>query len=88
LTKPEKGILPSFLKIDGQLKDSLLAYILDPSQKDVRVKNFSKRLVEHIGKLDPIPENDILKYVQRILENFTDEQFNDLANKEYSYAKK
>lgn len=88
LDETRQGHTPSFLKIDGKFKESILSYILDPSRKEERVKNFSKRLVDQIGKLDPIPESDILKYVQRILEDFTDEQFNDLASKEYSYAKK
>ncbi|OYU56435.1 MAG: restriction endonuclease [Chitinophagaceae bacterium BSSC1] len=88
LDETRQGHTPSFLKIDGKFKESILSYILDPSRKEERVKNFSKRLVDQIGKLDPIPEVDILKYVQRILENFTDEQFNDLASKEYSYARK
>lgn len=79
---------PTFVKIDGVLKEGLLAYILDPSRKDTRVKNFTKRIMSIIGNIYPIPDSEIEKYVKRILEDFTDEQFTDFSNNEYTYTDK
>ena len=57
-------------------------------EKDSRVKNLTKRIMDLLGKMDPIKEIDIQKYVNRILEDFSDEQFNDFFSKQYSYVDK
>ncbi len=79
---------PTFVRIDGPAKESVLSYILDPSRKESRVKNFTKRILDIIGNMYPIPDKEIEKYINRILEDFTDEQFGDLANNEYTYTDK
>ncbi len=79
---------PTFLKIDGTVREKVLAYILDPTKKDNRIKNLSKRIMDLIGNMYPIDDREIEKYVVAILSDFSDEQFSDLANNEYSYVKK
>jgi type III restriction enzyme len=36
----------------------------------------------------PIPDSETKKYITRILEDFTDEQFNDFGDNEYTYVDK
>lgn len=88
LDETKKEHTPTFVKIDGDAKDSILAYILDPSRKGSRVRNLTKRLMDLIGNMFPIPDKEIEKYINRILEDFNDEQFNDLAANEYTYKDK
>jgi type III restriction enzyme len=88
LDETKKEHTPTPFKIDGVMKESLLTYILDPSRKDSRVKNFTKRIMDIIGNLYPIPDKEIEKYINRILEDFKDEQFGDFANNEYTYTDK
>lgn len=88
LDDSKKEHTPTFIKLDGDIRDSLQAYLLDPSRKDSRVKNFTKRIMDIIGKFDPIPDGEINKYINRILDGFSDAQFTELANQEYSYARK
>ena len=88
LDETKKEHTPTFVKLDGEVKDSVLNYILDPSRKDSRVKNFTKRLMDLIGNMFPIPDKEIEKYINRILEDFKDEQFSDLAANEYTYKDK
>lgn len=88
LDETKRDHTPTFVKLDGNLKQSILSYMLDPSRKDSRVKTFTKRMMETIGNLYPIADNEIQKYIQRVLEDFTDEQFTDMYNQTYSYAKK
>lgn len=88
LDETKKDHTPTFLKIDGDIRDSILAYILDPSKKGSRVKNFTKRILSLIGNLYPIADKEIERYVSRILEDFKDDKFNDLANNEYTYTLK
>jgi type III restriction enzyme len=85
LDETKKEHTPTFIRLDGQVKESIMTYILDPSKKGTRVKNFTKRLMDLIGNMFPIPDKEIEKYLNRILEDFTDEQFNDLAANEYTY---
>lgn len=88
LDETKKEHTPTFVRLDGEVKKSVMAYILDPSHKDSRVKNFTKRLMDLIGNMSPIPDKEIEKYINRILEDFKDEQFNDLAANEYTYKDK
>jgi len=88
LDETKKEHTPTFVRLDGEAKESVMAYILDPSRKDSRVKNFTKRLMDLIGNMFPIPDKEIEKYINRILEDFKDEQFSDLAANEYTYKDK
>ncbi len=88
LDETKKEHTPTFVKLDGDVKESVMAYILDPSRKDSRVKNFTKRLMDLIGNMFPIPDKEIEKYINRILEDFKDEHFADLAANEYTYKDK
>ncbi len=88
LDETKKDHTPTFVKLDGVVKESILTYILDPLRKESRVKNLTKRILDMIGKMDPIPHREIEKYISRILTDFTDEQFSDFANHDYSYVLK
>jgi len=88
LDETKKEHTPTFVRLDGVVKESIMTYILDPTRKDSRVKNFTKRLMDLIGNMFPIPDKEIEKYINRILEDFKDEQFNDLGANEYTYKDK
>ncbi len=88
LDETKKEHTPTFVKLDGQDKESIMAYMLDPSRKESRVKNFTKRIMDIIGNMYPIPDKEIEKYINRILDDFKDEQFSDFANNEYTYTDK
>jgi len=88
LDETKKEHTPTFVRLDGEMKESVMAYILDPSRKESRVKNFTKRIMGIIGNMYPIPDKEIEKYINRILEDFRDEQFGDFGNNEYTYTDK
>jgi type III restriction enzyme len=88
LDETKKDYTPSFVRLDGDVRERVMFYILDPARKDSRVKNLTKRIVDLLGRMDPIPQREIEKFITRILEDFTDEQFSDFASHEYSYKDK
>jgi len=88
LDETQTDYTPNFVKLDGEVKDRLMAYILDPTRKESRVKNFTSRIMAIIGNMYPITEHEIKKYIYKLLEDFTDERYQDFANHEYSYATK
>ncbi len=88
LDATKKEHTPTFVRLDGSVRERVMKYIVDPSHKVNRVKNFTKRLMDLIGNLFPIPDKEIEKYIHRILEDFSEEQFSDLATNEYTYKDK
>lgn len=88
LDETKKEHTPTFVRLDGLVKQSIMAYILDPERKNDRIKNFTNRIMAIIGNMYPIPDKEIMKYINRILEDFKDEQFNDWENNEYTYTDK
>lgn len=88
LDETKREHTPTFVRLDNHVKDSIITYIADPSRKERRVKNFTKRIMDIIGNMYPIPDKEIEKYINRILEDFNDEQFTDFANNEYTYTDK
>lgn len=88
LDETKKDHTPTFLKIDGNIKEKVLAYILDPARKESRIKNLASRILALFPNMYPIDDREIEKYVIRILDKFQDEQFTDFANNEYSYVRK
>lgn len=88
LDETKKEHTPTFIRLDGDVKESIISYLLDPLRKESRVKNFTKRIMDIIGNMYPIPDKEIEKYINRVLEDFKDEQFGDFANNEYTYTDK
>ena len=82
LDETKKEHTPTFVRLDGEVKESIISYLLDPSRRESRVKNFTKRIMDIIGNMYPIPDKEIEKYINRVLEDFRDEQFSDFANNE------
>ena len=79
---------PSFEKLDGGVKEQLMAYILNPSRKESRTKNLTAQIMDIIGNMYPITEQEIKKYIHKLVEDFTDEQYHDYLNHHYSYTSK
>lgn len=79
---------PTYLKIEGTVHEQIANYILDPNRKESRVKNCTHRLKSIIGKMYPIPDQEIELFIGHVLERFSDEQFTDLMAHEHSYADK
>ncbi|GBL34861.1 hypothetical protein EMGBS15_04560 [Filimonas sp.] len=88
LDETKKEHTPTFVRLDGEVSHSIVSYILDPSKKESRVKNTAKFIMDVIGNMYPIADKEIERYVNRVLEDFTDEQFNDFYNQKYTYTDK
>lgn len=80
--------LPTYLKIDGEVHERIVNYLLDSSKKERKIKECTHRIKNIIGKMYPIPDREIELFITHVLERFTDDQFADLLNHEYAYADK
>jgi type III restriction enzyme len=88
LDETKKEHTPTFVRLDGMFKESIVSYILDPSRKDSRIKSTTRFIMEVIGNMYPIPDKEIEKYINRVLEDFNDDQFTDFYNQKYTYTDK
>ena len=56
LDETKKEHTPTFVRLDGDVKESVIAYILDPSRRDSRIKITTKFIMDVIGNMYPIPD--------------------------------
>jgi type III restriction enzyme len=79
---------PKFIQIDDfSIKDPLVAYILSRPEDD-QVKNIATIMVKLIGDMYPIPDQEIRKYVERVMGDMNSEQLQDFLVRKYSYRDK
>ncbi|MBT30738.1 MAG: restriction endonuclease [Thalassobius sp.] len=79
---------PRFTKIeDQQVKDPMVEYIL-AKPKENQVKDITHQLIQIVGNMYPISDQEIRKYIERILANLKSEQLQDILVRKWSYADK
>ncbi|TPE41503.1 DEAD/DEAH box helicase [Pontibacter mangrovi] len=79
---------PSFAKIEQQqVKDPIAEYIL-AKPKESQVKDIGHQIMQLIGNMYPIAEQEVKIYVERILSKLTTEQLRDFLSRKYSYTDK
>ncbi len=81
--------IASLSKLDAnRLREPVIEYIL-ARPKDSQIKTLAGVLVNIIGNIYPIPDKEIRKYIERILENLDAEQIHDIiVSKQYTYRDK
>ncbi len=75
-----------FTKIeDMMVKEPVVAYILS-KPKDSQIKDIAHQLIQMIGDMYPIADQEIRIYIERILSSLTAEQLQDILIRKSSYA--
>lgn len=79
---------PRFTKIeDQQVKDPMVEYIL-AKPKEKQVKDIAHQIIQIVGNMYPISDQEIRKYIERILSSLNPEQLQDILVRKWSYADK
>jgi len=79
---------PEWVKIeDSILKDPIAEYIL-AKPKDSQIIDITHQIMQLIGNLYPIPDQQIKLYVGRILQGLNTEQMRDILVRKWSYKDK
>jgi type III restriction enzyme len=77
-----------FTKIeDQQVKDPVAEYIL-AKPKESQIKDIAHQIVQLIGEMYPIADQEIRTYTERILNGFNTEQLQDILVRKRSYSNK
>ena len=79
---------PSFTKIeDNTVKDPIAEYIL-AKPKENQITDITHQVMQIIGNMYPIADQEIKLYLNRILNSFTTEQLRDILVRKWSYTDK
>jgi len=79
---------PSFTKIeDSIVKDPIAEYIL-AKPKENQITDITYQMMQIIGNMYPIPDQEIKVYIGRILKSMNTEQLRDILVRKWSYTDK
>ncbi len=79
---------PSFTKIeDNIVKDPIAEYIL-AKPKDSQITDVTHQIMQIVGNMYPIPDQEIKVYIGRILKGMNTEQMRDILVRKWSYTDK
>lgn len=77
---------PAFKKIlQSEVREPVMAYILS-KPAETRLKDVADQVLARIGDMWPIADQEIKRYVVRLLEPFTTEQLHDVLQRPLAYT--
>lgn len=88
LDENTKDNTPTFCKVGKEAQTSLAQWILSIKDVESKRKKCAELLVGLVGKMYPIPDQEIKIYIERVLESFDDAAFNHMLNNSTPYAAK
>ena len=88
LDESAKDNTPTFCKVGKEVQTSLAQWILSIKDVESKRKKCAEMLVGLVGKMYPIPDQEIKIYIERVLESFDDAAFNHMLNNSAPYAAK
>ena len=88
LDESTKDNTPTFCKVGKEAQTSLAQWILSLKDVESKRKKCAELLVGLVGKMYPIPDQEIKIYIERVLESFDDAAFNHMLNNSTPYAAK
>lgn len=88
LDENTKDNTPTFCKVGKDVQTSLAQWILSLKDVESKRKKCAELLVGLVGKMYPIPDQEIKIYIERVLESFDDAAFNHMLNNSTPYAAK
>lgn len=88
LDESSKDNTPTFCKVGKEVQTSLAQWILSIKDVESKRKKCAELLVGLVGKMYPIPDQEIKIYIERVLESFNDTAFNHMLNNSTPYAAK
>ena len=88
LDAESKDHIPTILKIDGRNKQQLLEYIVSPAGREQQTNNVVKWILQELDNDNSISQGELQKFINRIVQDLTEEQLQQFLEHEYSNVKK
>lgn len=88
LDETQKDFTPTIFNVDKQKQNQIIEWLTNVNDLNTKRDLCAKRLRDWIGNMYPIPDPDIIEYINRVLQNFTDADLNNMLNTQSLYANK
>lgn len=88
LDETQKDFTPTIFNMDKPSQNLIIEWITNVKDLDKKRKLCAENLRSWIGNMYPIPDPDIIEYINRVLQNFTDADLNNMLNTQSLYANK
>lgn len=88
LDEKSKDYTPSFSKIGKEAQLNIAKWIVSINDVESKRKRCAEMLVGLVGKMYPIPDQEIRIYIERVLESFNDADCNQMLNNSIPYSNK
>ena len=79
---------PSFTKIEDNLVKNPIAEYMLAKPEENQITDITHQMMQMIGNMYPIPDQEIKVYIGRVLNSMNTEQLRDILIRKYSYTNK
>lgn len=88
LDETQKDFTPTIFNVDRQRQNEIIQWLTNVSDLKKKRELCAKSLRGWIGNMYPIPDPDIIEYINRVLQNFSEADLNNMLNSQSLYADK
>lgn len=88
LDENSKDYTPTFSKVGKNAQSSLVKWIQSIKDVESKRKKCTELLVGLVGRMYPIPDQEIKMFIERVLESFGDADYNQMLNYSVPYSNK
>lgn len=79
---------PTFTKIENSAVSEPISAYMRAKPKEGKIKDIVYQMLQIIGDMSPIADQEIKVYIGRILDSLTNDQLNDIISRKWSYTDK
>lgn len=88
LDETQKDFTPTIFNVDRQRQNEIVQWLTNVNDLNKKRELCAKSLRGWIGNMYPIPDPDIIEYINRVLQNFSEADLNNMLNSQSLYADK
>ena len=88
LDESQRDFTPTIFKVKDYQQQEIVRWLLNIDDVKKKRQKCAERLRDWIGDMYPIPDPDIVAYIARVLENFSDSDLDGMLNSQSEYANK
>ena len=88
LDESQRDCTPTIFKVKDYQQQEIVRWLLNIDDVKKKRQKCAERLRDWIGDMYPIPDPDIVAYIARVLENFSDSDLDGMLNSQSEYANK
>lgn len=88
LDETQKDFTPTIFNVDKQRQNEIIQWLTNVKNLDKKRELCAQSLRSWIGNMYPIPDPDIIEYINRVLQNFSEADLNNMLNSQALYAEK